>query len=300
MDVMARFSLAIALVLLAAVAFAASAADENLARLVTFDELQKRLGNPELRVLDARPKADYDKGHVPGAVWVDTKAVEAMAAKPGGLVDRAAWEAWISHLGIGPKTEVVVYDAKRQLDAARLWWVLAYLGADRIGLLDCNFPLWAAQKRPVATDVPKVEALSFKVAFRAGRHATRAEVFSAVTSKSAMIVDARTDGEYAGTDKRAKRAGHVPTSCHIEWTNLVDKDGRFLDVPTLRAKFAKAGLKGGEPVITHCQSGGWASVNAFVLEQLGFKTRNYYLAWSDWGNADETPVKLEATPRQDK
>jgi thiosulfate/3-mercaptopyruvate sulfurtransferase len=66
---------------------------EASGRLVTFDDLQRRLGEPHLRLLDARPWGEYDKGHMPGAVWVDPKAVEKMAAKPGALTDRAAWEA---------------------------------------------------------------------------------------------------------------------------------------------------------------------------------------------------------------
>src|SRR2546425_1148787 len=90
------------------------------ARPVTFDELQRRLGAPDLRLLDARPRGEYDKGHIPGAVWIDAKAVEERAARPGTLTDRAAWESWIEPLGIGPDALVLVYDAKRQLDAARL------------------------------------------------------------------------------------------------------------------------------------------------------------------------------------
>ena len=187
----------------------------------------------------------------------------------------------------------LVYDGNRQLDAARLWWLLSYLGVEKVGLMNGNFPLWADEKRPIAADVPTVEPRPFKVAFRAGRHATRDEVLAALASKSDTILDARSDGEYAGTEKRARRGGHVPTSCHLEWNNLVDKDGRFLDDSALRAKLAKAGVKADEPVITHCQGGGRASVNAFVLERLGFKTRNYYLGWSDWGNAEGTPVKVE-------
>ena len=60
---------------------------------------------------------------------------------------------------------------------------------------------------------------------------------------------------------------------------------------TLRAKLAEAGVNRGEPVITHCQGGGRASVDAFVFERLDIPTRNYYLGWSDWGNADDTPVE---------
>ena len=296
---MAKFWLAISLVLLSAFAPVASASGANLARLVTFDELQKRLGAEDLRILDARSKEDYDKGHVPGAVWVDAKAVETMAAKSETLTDRATWEKWIAPLGIGPKTDVLVYDAKRQLDAARLWWLLGYLGVERIGLLDGNFPLWASEKRPVTTEIPTVDPKPFKVSFRADRHATRDEVLKAVSSKTATIVDARTDGEYAGTLLRAKRGGHVPTSCHLEWNNLVDQNGRFLDDASLRTKLAKAGVKPDEPVITHCQGGGRASVDAFVFERLGFRTRNYYLGWSDWGNAGDTPVEREnAGPKQ--
>jgi thiosulfate/3-mercaptopyruvate sulfurtransferase len=67
--------------------------------------------------------------------------------------------------------------------------------------------------------------------------------------------------------------------------------GDVLDEPALRTKLAKAGVKPGEPVIIHCQGGGRASVDAFVFERLGFPTRNYYLGWSDWGNAEDTPVE---------
>jgi len=263
------------------------------ARLVTFDELQKRLDEPGLRLLDARPRADYDKGHIPGAVWVDARAVEKMAAKPGALADRAAWESWIAPLGIGPETDVLIYDANRQLAAARLWWLLSYLGVKKVGLLDGNFPLWAGEGRPVTAEVPKVEPKPFKVAFRGERHATKEDVLSAIKSRSAHIVDARSTGEYTGAVKRSKRGGHVPTACNLEWNNLVDEKGRFLDEVGLRAVLAKAGVREGEPVITHCQGGGRASVNAFVLERLGFKTRNYYLGWSDWGNAADTPVETE-------
>ena len=98
---------------------------------VAHDDLQKRLGDANLRLLDARPRADYDKGHIPGAVWVDAKAAQTLAARPGGLTDRAAWEAWLAPLGIAPRSEVLVYDDQRQLEAARIWWLLRYLGVER-------------------------------------------------------------------------------------------------------------------------------------------------------------------------
>ena len=289
------------------VATAASAQDDaagkqaaSPALLVSLGDLQARLEDPDLRLLDARPRADYEKGHLPGAVWVDAKAVEAMAARPGALTDRGAWEAWVRPLGIGPRMTVLVYDANRQLDAARLWWLLSYLGVERVGLVDGGFPLWASQGRPVSTKATQTEPRPFPVTFRSGRWASRPDVLAALGAKSARIVDARTEAEYTGRDRRSKRGGHVPAACHLEWSNLVRQDGRFLAEPELRARLEKAGVRPGEPVITHCQGGGRASVDAFVLERLGFKTRNYYLGWSDWGNADDTPVKVEGTPNQER
>jgi thiosulfate/3-mercaptopyruvate sulfurtransferase len=260
--------------------------------LITFDALQQTLDAPGLRLLDARPRADYDKGHLPGAVWVDLKAAEAL--KPGPDTDRAAWSAWVAPLGLGAETTAYVYDADRQRAAARVWWLLRYAGVERVGLVNGGFPLWAAQGRPVSTETPRVAASDVSVRFRNDRVATRDDVLGVLKSKSARVVDARSAGEYAGTEKRARRAGHVPEACHLEWLTLVDKDGRFLDEPALRQAVAAAGVRPGEPLVVHCQSGGRASVDAFVFERLGFPTRNFYAGWSDWGNATDTPVAVGA------
>jgi thiosulfate/3-mercaptopyruvate sulfurtransferase len=267
--------------------------------LWTFDALQERLNAPSLRLLDARPRANYEKSHIPGAVWVDAKAVEKLATRSVGHEDKDAWEAWIGPLGITPQTDVVIYDANRQLDAARLWWLLSYLGVEKVGLIDGNFPLWQRQGRPVATEIVRVNPKPFGVTFRKDKHATRSEVLEALKAKSAQIIDARSASEYTGTELRSKRGGHIPSACSLEWANLVDQDGRFLDETALRAKLELSGVKPGEPVITHCQGGGRASVDAFVMERLGFSTRNYYLGWSDWGNTEETPVET-AKPKGEK
>jgi thiosulfate/3-mercaptopyruvate sulfurtransferase len=259
--------------------------------LATFDAMQQRLTDPLLRLLDARTRAEFEKAHIPGAVWVDTKAAEKLAARPGGLEDKSAWEAWIAPLGITRETEVLIYDAHRQLDAARLWWLLGYLGVSKVGLIDGNFPLWQQQGRPVTSEIVKVDRKPFRVTFRAARRATRADVLEALKSKSAQIIDARSLAEHTGAELKSKRGGHIPSACLLEWSNLVDQDGRFLDAAALRTKLKRSGVKPGEPVITHCQSGGRASVDAFVMERLGYPTCNYFLGWADWGNTDETPIE---------
>lgn len=258
--------------------------------------LQKRLGDPALRLLDTRTEAEYAKGHIPGAVWIDMKAIHEMTRTPAAFRDREMWEKWIAPLGIGRDTEVLIVDGKRQLDSARLWGLLRYLGVKKVGLIDGNFPLWEKDGRPVTTDVPRIEPKPFPVAFREGRYASREDVLSAIKTGKARVVDARSVEEYTGEKKSSKRGGHIPAACHLEWTELVDQDGRFLDGAALKAKLTTLGVKPGEAVITHCQGGGRASVDAFAIERLGIPTSNYYEGWSDWGNADDTPVVEGAEP----
>ena len=92
---------------------------------------------------------------------------------------------------------MLIYDAHRQLDAARLWWLLSYLGVEKVGLIDGSFPLWQRQGRPVATGIVKVDPKPFHVAFRMDRHATRSEVLGALKAKTAQIIDARSVPEYS-------------------------------------------------------------------------------------------------------
>lgn len=268
------------------------------ARLWTAAELREALGQANApRVLDARPRADYDKGHIPGALWVDARAIGELSAKPGALGDPNAWRPWIESLGIGPETDVVVYDANRQLDAARIWWLLSYLGVARAGLLDGGFPLWVAANLPLSAEAPAIAPRPFPVAPQRERLATRADVLDALGKRSSKIVDVRSRPEFTGVVKRSKRGGHIPTACHVEWSEVLDENGRFLPAPELRKLLEPAGIGAGEPVITHCQSGGRASVSAFALERLGHPVRNYYESWGDWGNAEDTPIESNAPGR---
>ncbi len=250
----------------------------------------------KFRVLDPRPKADYDAGHIPKAVWVDLKAAQTIAARPDGLTDVDAWSEWSEPLGLTPDMAVAIIDGDRQLDAARVWWLLRYIGVSNVSLANGNLELWKIQQRPVTRDVPNVPPNPYPIDFQTGRLATRADVLRALEFADARIVDARSLEEWTGQNVRAKRGGHMPTACRLEWLEFVDKYGRFLSPEKIKAKLATAGVKPGEPVITHCQSGGRASVDAFVFEALGYPTRNYYLSWADWGNADDTPITTDEAP----
>ena len=127
--------------------------------LVTHEELQKRLADPTLRLIDVRPKADYDVGHIVGAVWLNPKVFEPLT-RGEGATDRAAWGRVLGSLGVGPDTEILVYDDDRyHLQAGHVWFWLSYAADVRgVGLIDGRFSSWTRAGRPVSTDEGRVAA----------------------------------------------------------------------------------------------------------------------------------------------
>jgi thiosulfate/3-mercaptopyruvate sulfurtransferase len=249
----------------------------------------------DFRVLDVRSAAKYEQGHVPGAVRVDHDTwAKAFAADQ----DPKAWAKRIGGLGIGPDTRVVVYDDGSVKDAARIWWVLHYFGAKDARLLDGGWPAWKDAGLPVNTQAVQPEPVTFTPAAEGRRLATKQGILELLKDAGkAQLIDARSEGEYCGTTKLAKRGGAIPGSVHLEWSDLLDaKTHKFKSAAELARLFKQAGIDPGRPAVTYCQSGGRAAVMAFALELMGGRdVANYYRSWSEWGNAADTPVETPKT-----
>ena len=196
--------------------------------------------------------------------------------------------------GIDNNSKVVIYDDDWNKEAARIWWILKYWGVSDARLLNGGWKAWTSVSLPIETDIPSPpNATKFVAKSQAERLATKQKLLDSLKNKSLQIVDARSDGEFCGTEKiNNKRAGAIPGAKHLEWIDLLDKDSqRFKSADEIAKVFKQAGIDPGERTTTHCQSGGRASVMAFGLELMGAKdVSNYYRSWSEWGNADDTPV----------
>jgi thiosulfate/3-mercaptopyruvate sulfurtransferase len=265
--------------------------------LVEAAELAKPAVRKDLLVLDARPRRDYLAGHVPGAVWVDTGAW-AKAFQAGQ--DPAEWARRLGALGIDPKRKVVVYDAGKKVDGARVWWVLRYWGVGQARLLNGGWMAWSAAGGEVEKKENAPTPVETKLEARRGRRVTKADILGWLRDKNdSQILDTRSEGEYCGVKKEARRGGAVPGAAHLEWTQTLDpKTGKFKPPSELTRLFRDAGVDLSKPVTTYCQSGGRASVMAFALELIGGKdVRNYYNSWLEWGNDPDTPV---VTPKAKK
>jgi thiosulfate/3-mercaptopyruvate sulfurtransferase len=242
-------------------------------------------------VFDARGKGKYIDGHAPAAAWIDA-TTRARAFGEGE--DQAAWEKRLGELGITTDATVVLYDDSQSKDAARMWWILRYWGVKDVRLVNGGWKGYLASGGPIEKGERTPARVTAKLSPQRERLATKAQLKEWIRSGKAheQIVDSRSSGEYCGTEQTAKRNGAIPGATHLEWSDTLDpKTGRFKSSEELTRIFHEAGIDPAQPASTYCQSGGRASVMAFVLELMGGKeVRNYYKSWADWGNDPDTPI----------
>jgi thiosulfate/3-mercaptopyruvate sulfurtransferase len=245
----------------------------------------------EFHLLDVRARAEYDAGHVPGAVHADvtpwSKAVTANKA------DAAFWKTELAKVGVTPTKPTVVYSDDPR-EAARAWWLLKYAGVPDARILNGGWKAVTEAKLPVQKEAVVAKAERHDWQPVAERLALKEDVLKALKSDTA-IVDARSREEYEGAAKKAKKSGHIPGAVRLEWSDLIDaKTGKFLTQPELDKLLKERAIDPGKPAITYCQSGGRAAVTAFGLELAGAKkVRNYYPSWAEWGNDPDTPVETK-------
>jgi thiosulfate/3-mercaptopyruvate sulfurtransferase len=261
------------------------------ATLVTTGGLDDRLDDPRLRILDVRRRMDYEREHIPGAVHVDLRPITAQAALPGGLTDLDAWSKLIAPLGLEAGQQVVIYEGRRQLDAAKLWFLLNHLGVETVALLDGNYALWARENRPTDAKIPAIEPSKIELKITPGWLATKEEVRQAIDGGGVSMVDARSDREFTGDEAISGRGGRIPTARQLEWTDLVDTDGRFLPAERLLEILTEAGIDPSRPAIAYCHIGLRASVAAFALRRLGLPAQTYLPGWYEWGKDESCPIE---------
>lgn len=247
-------------------------------------ELQARLDDEGLRVLDARAAEAYDEAHIPGAVPVDVANWKSQASGEGGLHDAAAWSERLGELGIDNSTQVVVYGDSLP-NTARIWWTLKYVGVADAAVLDGGWQAWLDEGGETATEATDVEQAEFTPDFQPQRLAEIGDLKESHKADEVTVVDTRSDAEFTGQ-------GHIPEAVHLEWTELLDENGRFKSPDELRELFAGSGIEPESTAVTYCRSGGRASVEALALELAGFKNvKNYYCSWQEWSADPDAPVE---------
>jgi thiosulfate/3-mercaptopyruvate sulfurtransferase len=273
--------------------------------LVSPEELGARLSDPALRVVDVRhdlmdPAAGqmaWRASHIPRAVHLhlDDDLSGPRTGRNGRhpLPDPLAFALVLGRAGIGGTDDVVVYDDAGGAFAARLWWMLRWLGHDAVSVLDGGWQTWTAARLPVSAEPVRPMQTVFKPRTPLPWTVDAAAVAVGLADGSLMVVDARAPERYRGeVEPIDPVAGHIPGARNRSHRNNLDDTGRFKSPETLRTEFEA--LLGGRPaaeLICQCGSGVTACHNLLALAHANIRgARLYPGSWSEWCSDVTRPV----------
>ncbi len=255
--------------------------------LITIQELEKELKNPNLLLIDTRSYKEYSEGHLPGAVnldlfafhWIDT-------SKEGIETFNLQTQKIFSFVGVTDEKIVVFYDDISGMLAARGVWLLLYFSHPRVFLLDGGIKKWQSMNLPIETKPNEFKPSSFSG--KINEDLITGFEYLKDNLDRLKIVDARSKEEYDGTIVRAARRGHIPNSVNVDWNLNIAADGTMKEDEALSKLYQ---LPKDSQIVTYCQ-GAYRAANTFLaLKKLGFKNVKVYLgSWGEWGNKLDLPV----------
>ena len=264
--------------------------------LVDVATLAAHLGDLEWRVIDVRHQLSdvgygeraYSESHIPGAVFLHCD--RDLSGPVTGANGRHPWPERdrlverLGEIGIGPQTQVVVYDDAQGMIAGRLWVLLRWLGHERVALLDGGLQAWRAAGGAMTALPPKVHAAAFNASAEVGPITTD-DVLERLETPGMRLVDARSPDRYRGENETIDPVGgHIPGAVNRFFRDNLRADGRYKPAAELRAEWL-AVLAGALPeqVIHQCGSGVSACHNMLAMEIAGLPgSRLYAGSWSEW------------------
>ncbi len=288
--------------------------------LVETEWLADHLSSPDLVVLDgsysmdpSRPaRTAFEEAHIPGALFFDIEEIcDPSNPLPHMLADPVQFSSTMRRMGIGDGSRVIVYDSEGLFSAARVWWNFRAMGHDDVAVLNGGLKKWKAEGRPLQ-DGPAVTRSPKHFTARRQAELIRDadDIARALQAGTAIVVDARSLGRFVGNapePREGMRAGHIPGSRNLHYSELVNEDGTLRSVDELKSLLASVGIDMDErrtggaaarpDVIMTCGSGVTACSLALAMALAGDPTAAVYDgSWSEWGADHSRPIATSPDP----
>ena len=265
----------------------------NIQQVVSAEWLQSNLNNPQIVIVDCRfslmdrelGQKQYQESHIQGAYYLDLNLdLSSPVQKHGGrhpLPDFEQLATKLSEIGVtSGETMVIAYDDSRFAFAARLWWLLRYMGHEQVAVLDGGFAGWQAQNYAVNVEIPTAKFGKFIPKLRTDWLVDIETVKARKDLPEVMLVDAREGDRYrGGREPIDPIAGHIEGAVNYPWMELTNAQGFVIADQSDRWEQ----VKNAEEVIVYCGSGVTACVNLLALKLAGIEAGRLYAgSWSDW------------------
>jgi thiosulfate/3-mercaptopyruvate sulfurtransferase len=261
------------------------------------------MNDHEIRIaeVDYDPTANYNLGHVPGAVLFDWKK-DMNDPVTRNIFNRQTCEDLLQRAGVNNNTTLVLYGDFNNWFAAFAFWSLKYYGFEDLRIMNGGRKKWLEEDRPISKDIPQYQRGNFKAtepdkSIRAFLN----QVKEALDKENIAMVDVRSPKEFTGEilappeypTEHAQRGGHIPGASNIPWSQAVKDDGTFKSVEELKQLYQSKGIVPNKEIIAYCRIGERSSHTWFVLKYLlGFpNVKNYDGSWTEWGNMVDNPIE---------
>ena len=277
--------------------------------LVSAEWLKQHINDPDLVVLDCTvvtmPDAndprglhnvsgrpDYELGHIPNAGFADLKSELCKTNDPVefDLLSPEQFCAAMGGLGVGDDSRVVLYDANYTGWAARVWWMLRWVGFDNAAILDGGLSAWTSTGNELSLEPVTRAVNTLTPKPRPALIADHDEVLASINDGTVVLIDTLPEAFYRGEMSIYPRAGHITGAVNIDGLSLLDKKGHLLSQDELAAKH---GFDPNARIITYCGGGIVASTDAFVLTRLGYNNVAVYMAsLEEWTTDPSNPMEI--------
>jgi thiosulfate/3-mercaptopyruvate sulfurtransferase len=251
--------------------------------------------------VDYDPTANYNLGHIPGAVLYDWKK-DMNDPLARDIVSQQKLEELLGGSGVRSDTTLVLHGDFNNWFAAFAYWIMKYYGIENVVLMNGGRKKWIAEDRQVTKDLPSYPKTTFQ-ASRANEdiRTYMEDVKRSLNTTGRVLVDVRSPAEFTGEitapseypNEHAQRGGHIPGAVNIPWSLAVKEDGTFKSAEDLSKLYQDKGVMPDKEVITYCRIGERSSFTWFVLKYLlGYpRVKNYDGSWTEWGNIIRNPIK---------
>jgi thiosulfate/3-mercaptopyruvate sulfurtransferase len=274
--------------------------------LISVEGLAKFLGEPDWVVVDCRFSLDdtecgrreYAQAHIPGAVYAhldedlsDTIIPGKTGRHPLPQIDRFSQK--LGGWGIGADTQVVVYDDNGGMVAARLWWLLRWLGHEYVAVLDGGFPAWTGAKQKVTDEITKPNPQTFIPQLQPEMVFTSDDILRYFGDPGHLLIDSRSPERFRGEIEPIDPvAGRIPGAFNYFWGTNLDMKAHFQLKQVLRGRFESMfGDIPPEQVTFYCGSGVTAAHNVLAVTHSGLgMPRMYAGSWSEWILDSNRPI----------
>jgi len=284
--------------------------------LISTDQLAAALGQANLRIYDCTtyleptpPGSDdpyiavpgrrtFEEAHIPGADFLDLQGEfsDETTRLRFMMAPTARLEAAFARHGFARGARVVLYSVGTMMWATRFWWMLKALGFDGAAVLDGGFDRWKAEGRPAESGPPRgYPPGDFKAAPRPGFFVDKRDVLAAAKAADTVVVNALGPQFHKGLEpSRYGRPGRIPGSVNVPAATLVGGNKDFVPLADAEARFAAQGITKDKRVICYCGGGISATLDLFLLHQLGFENLTLYDgSMGEWAKDPSLPIETD-------